>query len=619
MATREASFVIRAKLTPEASKALKEQAKLVKEQKTEIIDLGKQQNRIARDTERALKSLHSTMAKTGSAIAGDFRKAGGELKQFGAGIEVLADKLGKLRGAIAGAALVGAAGYGIKRLLDEGRQTVRAQERIRREFGNAEGQRYIDRATSLGRRGAIDDDDALQGLTPIAEAVATTQAGSRYRGKRLTEAGAAALRKQTFEFGAGLLERIVTVTGNDATETGQIISEAGSGPEGMKRFVSSLHLNKVFAKRVQDANAKGKLFELLGKEQADSLGVKRGQQAGQGTVLDAILRQSGITEEAAGDKRKTFDFQMQSIGVQALGVVGDIGTRAVKELNKQLGQGVTIAQKLEAAISSPKGQEMIGNVAKNVERAATGFVKLIEAVPTFFGAIERHRTQLELLGGTAAILYGGFKIGQGIKAGREVIDAFRGPKGGALAELAGGGSGKPIPVYVVNGPMGGVGGGAAGGPAGIAEKAGSVMGKVAGALIAAQVGYAIGTAFDEATGLSDKISEDLNEWSGAGDKERAYEKAGVDNHKLMLKRINERRAGRIRELEGTGLSHGMAVNLADNPGHEARFMSRDGNVEKEIAVTLTLDGQVLSKVVAKHMAKGVKAATANGAAPAGGT
>jgi len=330
------------------------------------------------------------------------------------------------------------------RLMEAGRGDINARQRARREFG-ADAGYMTDVAKRIGRNAGLDDSDALSALFSIGEAVSGTQTGASFRGKKLTGVQADALRKNTFTFGANLLERVLTVTkaqGDEANSIAMALANAGTGPEGMRGLVSMLHLNRAFSAQALKANEKGKLADLIGPDMARQFGVQKGKIAGQGTLVDILLTKSGITEGAAKEERSKFDFQMKSIGASFESVLGEIGSRALDRVDNGFAKGTTLAEKFQRIIESPKGKQTIEHIADSLAKGAEGAIGIATNIPKAFGWLEAHKGTIELLAG----VYGGLSLYGKFKSGKGAL--------GGVGSLISGA--KPIPVYVTNMGSGGL-------------------------------------------------------------------------------------------------------------------------------------------------------------------
>jgi len=514
LALNTVGFTIRPKVdATQSKKALDDGAKGIREQQTAVEKLDKTWRGHIVASERGLKTVRTAAGAAGKAIASEFSVAGSALDRVNKSIDGLAGKLLNLR-TVFTTGIIGAATFGgLAKLLSAGRGNLAAEGKLKRQFG-AEGD-LVRRAAAGMASAGLGDDDSINALIPIMQAVAETRAGGKFRGKRLTEGGAAALREQTFGVGAGLFKRLVTLAPDmDPQTLGLMLAEAGTGPESTVRLARALGLNRALTRRMVAANAKGKLSEMLSPDEAAKFGVAKGQTAGQGTLIDVLLSKAGLTEEAATAARAKFPAQMKTIGALLENTLGDVGARALDKLNGGLAKGGNLAEKFQKYLASPEGEKTVDRIAEGVSKVVGGFANLATNVPRVLGFIEDHKDALLLAGG-------GFL---GLRAFGQLRSLFPGGGGGIAGKLAGGlaGDAGAIPVRVVNLPGGGLGElGGLGGAAGAAGK--SIYAMTAGELLAtgslsamsaavialvgsAAVGAAVGHWADERWGISTKLS-----------------------------------------------------------------------------------------------------------------
>lgn len=467
-----------------------------------------------------------------------------------------------------------------KRIFEAGSGDIRARQRLAREFGG-DGEYMEKIAKSVGKNAGMDDSDALTALFSIGEAVSGTTAGTRFRGKKLTDAQAARVREQTFGVGAKLFERIATVTGasgEEANQLGYLLANAGSGPEAMKGFVAALHLNKAVSAQVLKANEKGKLYEYLGGEQSKKFGVQKGQQAGQGTILDLLLQRSGITDEAAAEERKKFGYQIKSIGATFESALGDIGSRTLDRITSGLSKGKTLAEKFQEALESDKGKKVIDGIANGIAFAAEGAVKLAQKLPAVLNFIGEHKTAL------------------GILASGYAATSLAKPILGAIGAVRGATPMNPLFVSVINGGPGG-------GIAGVAGK----VGLVAGAGLA---GYAFGTYLDNKFGLSDRISGVRN-IRAKDDSEYAKDEALRAIRREAVVGLPPEVREKYRQMILRATSFGTDIEQAKTRvsgilGGEQ--LQRDIQTIHTTTV-VNLDGRTIARVTNQHNADRLQAAT----------
>jgi hypothetical protein len=192
-------------------------------------------------------------------------------------------------------------------------------------------------------------------------------------------------------------------------------------------------------------------------------------------------------------------------------------------------------------------------------RTSTGEAKLKA------NQIARQRFYEQYLGGLAefgaehatalqAGAYGLNFAGRGIGLLGRAGGALGGRVGGALASAA------AQRVFVVNWPAGGVGGGALGG--------GTPPGRLGKVLAVTGVGlaaYEATRALDDATGgrISSGAAAGIGWLSGQREKLAGIEAAGREVNQLQLERRKRQRDALVLDLEAKGLTHGAALNAAD--------------------------------------------------------
>lgn len=616
MAIKEVQLKLKASVdNRDANVALTKQGKILQDQDKTLRLVEKTQSKVIKDGKKGFEELGRVAEGTGRKFSGIFKQARSELDQFSRGVSTLREKFIGLREVVEASLVGGLAIEGVKKLLEAGSATAKARGRVRREFGpEAAGIESL--AAKTARAAGLRDEDALRALTLIGETTQETQAGSVLRGRRLNAAQAAAVRAQTTQFGAGLLSRIATVTGENPVEIAQLLAEAGAGPEGTRRFAGALGLNRVFARQLSEANSKGQgLAFLRAHGQAAFAGELQKQgvrgQLGQGSVLEAILRQSGVTEEAADAKRRSFGFQKQAIGALVENTLGDIGEQALNKLTGGLGKGATLAERLQKALESEKGKKAIEAISTGVQKFVDGLIKAVEALPKIFKTIEDHKTALGIIaGGFVGIkaVTGASKLVGGAK---EVLENFGIGKAKELLGGAGAGA-KPIPVYVVNAPeiVGGGIGEKAAGAKGLLAKAGLVVG-------AATAGYAVGKFIDQKTGASGKVADALRNLTGRQQADADREYAGVQGNRRSLADREARRQAIIKQLESVGVTHGQAVYLSEHPGDSVQTQRTGNGGTTTLNIALNLDGQIVTRAVVPHLEREIRKHSANGGAPTG--
>lgn len=556
-------------------------------------------------TDKMAKSSDSTWSRMRSNVEGvtrAFSSAAHALGSFAGGVDNLNRKVSaafskilNLRNVIMGSVVGGLAYKGVSAIFEQGSDQLNAQRKARREFGS-EADTLIAAGAARGFRAGLDGDEALKGLIPIARTIATTEAGRYYKGRKLTEWQAAALRKQTFNKGASLFERLATLAPDlDAETLGRTLADAGTGNEGIRRLVSTFGLSRRSA-RLAEANEKGKVFQELTAAERKQFGLKSGGRLGQGDLVDLLLQRSGLTDKAAEDERKKFSFQMHSIKAQFLDVLGDVGATALEKVNGGFAKGATLAEKFKAVLESPKGKETVEKLGKALGSMVEGLIRVATELPKVVGFLDKHKTLLLSIGGAYGVLSIAGRV-------RNTTSSALGGIGDAAGKLLGVGT-KPIPVYIVNGPTGGVPGSPGGG---------GKLGKALGVLGALAGGYELGTLADEKFGLSDQFSDAMARATGADARRAAAVKTGADRNRAELEAMAAAKRSRVAELEAGGMAHGKALAQAQSEIDGIRIGSLHvsfGAGDDVKAMALKLAGPIAEEINRRR-----KNATANGAAP----
>lgn len=503
------------------------------------------------------------------------------LNHFQGGIEKTIGKVLNLKNAILGTAVGAAAFYGGRAILQAGQENIRTAFRLK-QFGGDSGA-FGEGAAAAAKAAGLEGGAATNALFPVMEAVTEIQKGTKFRGKTLTEEQAERLRRANYSFGAGLFARAAAVRPDlDVNALGEALANAGTGAEGIRGLVSMLSLNKVFTRRVTEANEKKKLFEFLGAERAAKFGIKKGEQAGQGAIIDLLFQQGGFTEEAAKQARGTLGFQLKQIKSSFEGVIGDIGQKALERVTGTLSKGKTLADQFQEALSSPRGKELIDKLGNSIGAIVEGLIKVATKLPEAFNWIDRNKDTLMVL----ATAYGGARLlggGAAMFAGFDPSGAASGVLGktfkdSATAAAAGAEGGIPVRI------------------AGVMQGAAAVLG--AGAM-----GYTLGRVLDEKLGLSDQFSDAMREATGRAGEDRQREMSGIVAHRGRISGFAAAREARVKQLmaDTPGLSKGQALFLADNP--EASAAQGEGG---KIVIQLHVDGKKMAEVVNHHNVKKLK-------------
>lgn len=625
MAEKIVGFTIRPKWDGDrAQKALEKQSKTFRDQGIELSKLEKVTKSHLKGSERGLKDVGKAAVDAGRHIVGAFSSAGTSLDKFNAGVDKLGKKMVSLKTVVATSIVGGLAVAGLRQILREGQSILTARARAGREFGSDAGMINA-RSVSLGSRSGITGAEALRGLTPIAEAVqASTHEGTIFRGKRLTAAQAAAARAQTIGVGSNLLERLLTLSPDlDAETAGRALASAGTGPEGMRQFIGMARLNKTSSAELLKANAKGQIASMLSAEEIKKFDVKKGQQAGQGTILDILMQRSGMTDEAATAARSKFGFQMKSIGAQFEDVFGEIGATAIGKLNGGLKQGGTLAEKLQKYLASADGKKMVDQLATGVAKLVDGVSELAKKLPEVIGFLGEHKGLIMAVGG----LFGGARLLGGIRGSLGLAGAVGGKVGGAADML------NAAPVRVVNWP------GSFGGS--VTDGLGDKVGKVA--KLAGLGGGSL--ALVGAVGVAGLVAQAkvLTEIGEDRDKMGARWKTNHANtieaeQAILDKRNGPKRVDGAEQFIASLVSQGASPDLAKqtfrnmSEADRASYLKSLGGGSQPIKVgdvhltapTAMPKGPDLAKWVAEHLGdpmvehitREIQKQTANGAAPA---
>lgn len=639
MATSSKTVELKLKVTPEKSTLvvqsmakLEEQAKRL--QKTLIMQ-NKSTDEFTRkltNAGSAMRNLGSIATTAGSTMRGAFSQVGRTFDGINAKIDGFKSKFLNLRTLLAGSAIGGAVlGIGGK-ILSEGRSNFANAARLRRRFGaDAEGIGNL--GGEISKRTGIDDGAISAGLGQIFDATDDVRAGQMFRGKRLTEAQAKAIRDQTMGTGSRLFERLLKLhPDKDPEELGSLLAEAGASPEGFKRLGASLGLRRSVVKQIMEATQKGRL-DRIDPAAAKRLGIKAGDK-GTGSGLEMLFEKTGETEKAATEATKTFDFQLRAVTTTINGALGNVGLSVFEKLNKEIGKGGDLAGKLQAYLASPAGKEMIDKTASVMAKLVDATVKLVSKLPAIIDFFEKHKTSIMLLGG-AYLGIRGYGAAKGLFGG-----------GGGAPGGGGGGLGAPagaVPVYVVGGSMGGPGmpGGVPGGAGG---KTGGLIKNNLGALAMAGFGgYALGTALDEQFGLSNELAGVRGDgYHDVEDSQAIRRQRAVDQYRGLQKAVAsgrmssgmaasqlERSVGRIGvdSTFGQYLTSALATGTAANADPTAADIAKQKSAQVNFEIgNIVLQGagmspealvDALMPKLRDRMVKQVQLATAGGAAPGG--
>jgi hypothetical protein len=351
-------------------------------------------------------------------------------------------------------------------------------------------------------------------------------------------------------------------------EIGRVLAEAGTGEEGLGALSRMVGLGRASTADALDDAKKHKL------PIAD--------------IVGRILERGGITEQAASDQRHTFDFQIKSIGAQLSDALGNVGTSAIEKLNKSLGEGTTLAEKLQKYLSSPDGKKMIDQLGDSLSKVVNFAAELAKRLPQAISWISEHKGTLLAIAG----VYGAAKIG----------GAVAGVVGGAKEFLGGiRGSTPATPLFVSQ--VGGIGGGTGGllssgkglalGVGGIASaggigaglllsaagavaaygggKAGTYLGKHGSGLnsLGTGIGGPVGGLLSLIGGLGsaqDSIAKSLYGATGEGEADKKVENFEGQRFRKILADRNAARDAKVMMLEATtGMSHGQALYAVDHP------------------------------------------------------
>jgi len=640
MANTSKTVELKLKVTPERSPLVASSMAKLEEQAKRLQKTLVMQTKSADDFTKKLTGAGNAMRNLGAAATGAgttmrsaFSQVGRTLDGINSRIDGFKAKFLNLRTLLVGSAIGGAVIGAGRKILSEGRSDFLAANRLRRRFGANAGL-VGDAASGIAQRAGFDDDPVAAGLSEIFDATNDVQAGTRFRGRKLNEAQAAAIRAQTFSTGSKIFERLLKLNPEqDPENLGRIVAEAGTGSEGFRRLAGALGLNRVESKKIAAALEKGTLDQVAGPELAKKLGLKRGDK-GTGSGLEVLLARTGQSEEAAADATKSFDFQMRSVGATIDRTIGDIGLSVFEKLNKEIGKGGDLAGKLQAYLASPAGKEMIDKTASVMAKLVDATVKLVSKLPAIIDFFEKHKTSLMLLGG-AYVGVRGYGAAKGL---------FGGGGGGALG--GGGGLGAPagaVPVYVVGGSMGGPGmpGGVPGGAGG---KTGGLIKNNLGALAMAGFGgYALGTALDEQFGLSNELAGVRGDgYHDVEDSQAIRRQRAVDQYRGLQKAVAsgrmssgmaasqlERSVGRIGvdSTFGQYLTSALATGAAANADPTAADIAKQKSAQVNFEIgNIVLQGagmspealvDALMPKLRDRMVKQVQLATAGGAAPGG--
>lgn len=354
------------------------------------------------------------------------RGVGFALNKVTSGIEGALGKVFNLKNALLATA-VGGVTYGLaSRALRGGLGNVRDDARVRREFGGTLGAGVKGSVEDIAASAGVEGGEALAALTPIARAIKETRIGSVLKsGRKLTTQGQVdQVQKQTLGLATDYTKRLLTVFPEASPdEIGRLLAEAGTGEEGIGSLARFVGLGKASTR------------DLLTDAKKKKLAI--------GDIVGNVLNRAGVTDQAASDQRKTFDFQIKSIGSQLSDALGNVGTSAIEKLNKSLGEGTTLAERLQKYLASPEGKRNIDALGESLSKVVSFAADLAKKIPEAIRWISDNKTTLLAVAG----VYGAVKVGG---AAASII-------GGAKEFIKGvRGSTPATPLYVTQ--VGGVGG-----------------------------------------------------------------------------------------------------------------------------------------------------------------
>lgn len=614
MSERKVGFAIKitqARETTDTTKALDKQRKTLIEMPKQAEQFGKVLKLNLKGVRKEVEQTESSTRSLGRSLVDGFKGAAVSVDHFMSRLDKIRSKVLNVKNVIAASAVGGIGIYLGREILRKGMEQAANVGRVKREFGSDSGY-ILELGEKIGRRAGIEGDDAARALVPLAEQLQAIQAGSQFRGmkKPLTEQQAEALRRKNLNFGGELLGRASILAPEvDSAELGKVLADALSGPEGVRALISTMNLSKR-ARTLSTLNEQGKAFQGLSPEERKRLGVsKGGQYLEQGDLVNLLLERSGLTGKEAETKRKGFAGQVRALKATFTDALGDVGVAAVNALNKKLGEGTSLADKLHGYLDKNKGTiEKLGEGLATGAKALADFAMYLPRIGAF---LSDHKTLLLAMGTGYLGLKGLAGIGGLI--GKVPGTGIVGKAADAL---------NAMPVRVVNFPPGF---GFGGGPGGGAGKGMGWLGKVGAVVAAATGGYAVGTAIDEATGLSDYLSR--------ASTDRFEKENNTAADAALKKRVDSirsnNRAGRYAAIDqeqvfGPGDAPGIKEFLArtqenrdqvfgpgDSPGI-AQFRQQDVNAN----ITLSLDGYMLAQLLIPHITRDINNKSARGAAPA---
>jgi hypothetical protein len=556
--------------------------KPVKNQKRDIDTLSKAWANLGKEIKLARENFEGGFAAGSKSLSG--------LKTFTGFIDGATKKVFNLKNAIAATAIGAGAIWLGKSIFEEGAQQIKTRKRIQREFGTYGGDLLTGNARRINFAAGLQDDEAARGLIPLAEQLEAIQEGAQFRGMKrpLSVMQADTLKRKNLTFGANLLRRVSTLAPDiEPEELGRVLGDALAGPEGVRSLISTLGLSKR-SKTLSQANEKGQVYKVLTPEERKKYGItKAGQYLEQGDLVSLALDRSGMTDKAAADEQKTFSHQVRQIKSTLMDQIGDIGSGALDTLTEKLGQGATAAERLQSYLASKEGKQTIDSIKDTVVSIVEGVAGIAKQLPAIGAWLKEHKTLLEVLAGAYVAA--------------KAAPAVAGVVGGVKAVASGVSTAATVGKYALK--YGKYAAGAAGGTAALVGLAGT----------AAVVGAHYGAKYlDDHTQFYDKLV-------GGGQEDAA----GEAKNRTAIEILKAKREALSTALERGGVSHGLAVRYAEHPEEAAAnplakqiidaMQSRP--IELTSTTNLVVDGQVLAKVIDKHMTRNVQNRTAGGAAP----
>lgn len=473
------------------------------------------------------------------------------IKSFTSGIEGLTKKVFNLKTMIAGTVIGAGAIWGVKKIFEEGAQDIRTRKRLRREFGS-EAKDIEAISGRVNFRAGLQDDEVARGLIPLAEQLQAIQGGARFRG----------MKGKLTEAGATSLRR------KNLTFGAQLFSRVATmvpdlEPDELGRILGDALAGPEGIRTMTSA------LHLSKRSRTLSTANEKGQAFK--VLTPAERKQYGVT--------KNGQFLEQGDLVNLLLSRSGITEKAADEEQKTFSHQIKQIKSTLLDQIGDIGSGALDTLTVKLGQGATAAERLQNYLKSDEGkkTLESvQHTVVKIVEGIADIVIGLPKIGGWLKEHKTLLESL------AVAYIGL----KAAPA------VSGLAGGAKAVIGGVASTGGAIA--LAGALGVAGGAY-LGHKLDQ---LSEQ--NDINPFGPTN-----ADVAAKQQETVRLKAERDRIWGdRFKKL---------SVSPSVNTDNVELF--GPSNKPVEITVNTHIDGQVVSKIVTKHMGKELQNQTARGTSP----